>query len=175
MVEPWGTGPRSSVGRWPCRTQESMLLAKPQCYTQLSAPPGGVHICGMYQPSRPKVHQCLWEGVGCARLPSTLLLLSERHPPISASLAYIGRLIQNRSTSKSDSLAESPLGPWELGRGRSRQSPGRGQLFWGKGSELLHLGQREGNRDTAPCRFRQHPLERGQGEQSQRQGLIIYK
>lgn len=57
-----------------------MLLATLQCYTQLSAPPGGVHICGMHQPSCPKVGQCLWEGVDCAGLPSSLLLLSEHLP-----------------------------------------------------------------------------------------------
>lgn len=72
-----------------------MLVAKPQRYTQLSAPPGGVHICGMYQPSRPKVHQCLWEGVGCARLPSTLLLLSE-HPPSHICILSLHRQVDSK-------------------------------------------------------------------------------
>lgn len=104
--------------------------------------------------------QCLWEGEA-TRLPSPLLLPSEHPSSMSVPLAHTGRLMQSRSTNKSDSLPESPLGPWELGR--SRRSPGRGQ-FWGKGPELLHPGQREGSRDAAQWRVRQCPLkERARG------------
>lgn len=106
--------------------------------------------------------------------PAPFCFFLNTHPPISASLAYTGRLIQNRSTSKSDSLAESPLGPWELGgvgvgrvRGEGSSSGEKGQSCcpWvrGKATETLPRGEL-GNT----------LLKDGEGN-SQRQGLIIYK
>lgn len=90
--------------------------------------------------SRPVLRWGNVSGKGWAVQDSSALLcfMLNTRPPISAPLALIGRLIQNRSTNKSDSLPESPLGPWELGRGRSRQSLGE---LWGKGPELLCLGK----------------------------------
>lgn len=94
--------------------------------------------------------------------PAPFCFLLNTHPPISAPLACTGRLIPNRSANKSDSLPE-------LG------SPGRGRFFWGKGPELLHLGQREGSRHCPVSTVRQCPPKRRQGEQSQGRGLIVHK